>query len=310
VIRLLARETASAAGLLLAVTLALYALLDRAPGDPLALYVNAQALSAEERAQVRAELGLDRSFPGRYGAWLARALRGDLGHSLRSGRPVAAELGAAALHTIALAGSALLLTLAFAAAAATTAALRRHPLWGAALTGTGYVLSGLPVFWLGYAAIYAATRGFDCFPVYTEDARGGAAWAQFCIPVAVLGLGNGTVSEVTRHLRTHLESVLREDYVRTARAKGASLARHLYKDGFVLPLSSLVATRVPYLLGGAIVVEQIFNWPGMGRLTWQAALDRDYPLLLGGALVAALLVRLAHLAAEAVQAAVNPQLRD
>jgi peptide/nickel transport system permease protein len=166
----------------------------------------------------------------------------------------------------------------------------------------------LPIFWLGYAAIYACARATGVFPIAAEGAHGAQAWAQFCIPVLVLGLGNGTVAEVARHLRTHLEGVLREDYMRTARAKGASLARHLYKDGFVLPLSSLLATKIPYLLGGAIVVEQVFNWPGMGRLAWQAALDRDYPLLLGVALLAALLVRIAHVVKEAVQAAVNPQL--
>jgi peptide/nickel transport system permease protein len=308
--RILAREAALGLALLLAATLALYALLDCAPGDPVSLYVNAQNLSAQELAQVRRELGLERSFPGRYAAWVGRLLQGDLGHSLRSGRPVAAEVGAGAGRTLLLTASAMALTLAFAAATATLAALRRHPGWAALLTGTGYLLSGLPIFWLGYLAIYVATRGFDCLPVFAEGARGGAAWAQFCIPVAVLGLGNGTLSEVTRHLRAHLEGVLREDYLRTARAKGAPLARHLYKDGFLLPLSSLVATKVPYLLGGAIVVEQIFNWPGLGRLTWQAALDRDHPLLLGAALLAALLVRGAHLAKQAVQAAVDPQLRD
>jgi peptide/nickel transport system permease protein len=135
-------------------------------------------------------------------------------------------------------------------------------------------------------------------------------WAFFLVPVVVLGLGNGTVSEVTRHLRTHLQGVLGEDYIRTARAKGASLWRHLYKDGFVMPLSSLLANKIPYVLGGAIVVEQVFNWPGMGRLTWQAAADRDYPTLLGVTLLASLIVRAGHIVKEAVQVAVNPQLAD
>lgn len=133
---------------------------------------------------------------------------------------------------------------------------------------------------------------------------------MFLVPVAVLGLGNGTVSEVTRHLRGHLEGVLAEDYIRTARAKGASLWRHLYKDGFVMPLSSLLASKIPYMLGGAIIVEQVFNWPGMGRLAWQAALDRDFPVLLGVTLVAAFVVRLGHLVKGATQVAVNPRLAE
>jgi len=86
---------------------------------------------------------------------------------------------------------------------------------------------------------------------------------MFLVPVVVLGLGNSTFSDVTHNLRGHLETVLTEDYVRTARAKGARLWRHLYKDGFVMPLSSLVASKTPYMLGGAVIVEQVFNWPGM-----------------------------------------------
>jgi peptide/nickel transport system permease protein len=308
--RALLREGLRTALLFLLVTVAMYALLNMAPGDPVALYVNVQSLSPEELQVVRHELGLDRSLPVRYGAWLGRMLRGDLGHSLRSGRPVAVELWRTGWRTLLLAGSAMSLTLLFASLTAYLAATGRHPVWAGLLTAAGYVLSGLPVFWLGYLAIYVATTRFHVLPLMMGSESSPGNWGLFLVPVAVLGLGNGTVSEVTRHLRTHLEAVLREDYIRTARAKGASLWRHLYKDGFVMPLSSLLANKIPYVLGGAIVVEQVFNWPGMGRLTWQAASDRDYPTLLGVTLLAALVVRTAHILKQAVQVAVNPQLAD
>jgi peptide/nickel transport system permease protein len=308
--RALAREGARTAVLLLLVTAAMFLLLNLAPGDPVALYVNVQSLSPEEIATVRHELGLDRSLPVRYGVWLWRTLGGDLGTSLRSGRPVTIELLRTGWRTLLLAGSAMALTLLFAAATAYLSALRSHPLLASALTALGYLFSGLPVFWLGYLAIYVATTRFGVLPVMLGEAAGGSAWLLFLVPVVVLGLGNGTVSEVTRHLRTHLEGVLGEDYMRTARAKGARLWRHLYKDGLVMPLSSVLANKVPYVLGGAIVVEQVFNWPGMGRLTWQAAADRDYPILLGVTLVSAVIVRAAHFVKEAVQVAVNPQLAE
>jgi ABC-type dipeptide/oligopeptide/nickel transport system permease component len=310
VARALAREGMRTAVLFLLVTLAMFVLLSRAPGDPVALYVNVQSLSPEEVEAVRHELGLDRSLPVRYGAWLWRLAHGDLGTSLRSGRPVAVELWKTGWRTLLLTGSAMALTLLFAAVTAYLAAMRRHPVAASVLTAIGYALSGLPVFWLGYLAIYIATTRFQVLPLMMGAESEGASWAFFLVPVVVLGLGNGTVSEVTRHLRTHLEGVLREDYIRTARAKGASLWRHLYKDGFVMPLSSLLANKIPYVLGGAIVVEQVFNWPGMGRLTWQAASDRDYPTLLGVTLLAALVVRVAHVLKEAVQVAVNPQLAE
>ncbi len=306
----LLREGMRTAVLFVLVTLAMFALLNLAPGDPVALYVNVQSLSPPEIQAVRHELGLDRSLPVRYGAWLWRLAHGDLGASLRTGRSVGLELWRTGRRTLLLTGSAMTLTLLFAAVTAYLAAMGRHPLWASAMTACGYAFSGLPVFWLGYLAIYLATTRFHVLPLMMGEGGREENWSFFLIPVAVLGLGNGTVSEVTRHLRTHLEGVLREDYVRTARAKGASMWRHLYKDGFVMPLSSLLANKIPYVLGGAIVVEQVFNWPGMGRLTWQAASDRDYPTLLGVTLLAALIVRAAHILKEAVQVAVNPQLAD
>ncbi len=307
--RTLVREGVRTVVLFLLVTLAMFVLLNLSPGDPVALYVNVQSLSPEETEAVRHELGLDRSLPVRYGAWLRRMVQGDLGASLRSGRPVVLELWRTGWRTLLLAGSAMALTLLFAALSAYLTAIGRHPFWASGFTALGYVLSGLPVFWLGYLAIYIATTRFQVLPVMMGEETGGSR-LFFWVPVVVLGLGNGTVSEVTRHLRTHLEGVLGEDYIRTARAKGAHLWRHLYKDGLVMPLSSLLANKIPYVLGGAIVVEQVFNWPGMGRLTWQAASDRDYPVLLGVTLLSAVIVRAAHILKEAVQVAVNPQLAE
>ncbi len=310
VVRALFWESARTALLLVLVTAAMFALLDSAPGDPVALYVNVQGLSPQEVDAVRHELGLDRSLPVRYGAWLRRMVQGDLGTSLRSGRPVTLELWRTGWRTVLLAGSAMLLTLVFAATSASLTALRRAPLLASILTALGTVLSGLPVFWLGYLAIYVSTQHFGVLPLMMGESSSEHGWLLFLVPVVVLGLGNGTVSEITRHLRTHLQGVLQEDYIRTARAKGASLWRHLYKDGLVMPLSSVLANKVPYVLGGAIVVEQVFNWPGMGRLAWQAASDRDYPILLGVTLVSAVIVRAAHIVKQTVQVAVNPQLAE
>src|SRR5262245_16895597 len=223
----------------------MFALLNLAPGDPVALYVNVQSLSPEEIQVVRHELGLDRSLPVRYGAWLGRMLRGDLGSSLRSGRPVAVELWRTGWRTLLLAGSAMALTLLFASLTAYLAATGRHPVWAGLLTSCGYVLSGLPVFWLGYLAIYVATTRFHVLPLMMGGEASAGSWALFLVPVTVLGLGNGTVSEVTRLLRTHLEGVLREDYIRTARAKGASLWRHLYRDGSGFPSPRCSPTKSP-----------------------------------------------------------------
>jgi ABC-type dipeptide/oligopeptide/nickel transport system permease component len=101
--------------------------------------------------------------------------------------------------------------------------------------------------------------------------------------------------------------VLGEEYVRTARAKGAAVWRHVYKEGLLLPVAEIIASKMPFVLGGAIIVEQVFNWPGMGRLAWQAAQDRDFPVILAITLIAAVVVRLGSLLHRMVYVAVNPR---
>jgi peptide/nickel transport system permease protein len=98
-----------------------------------------------------------------------------------------------------------------------------------------------------------------------------------------------------------------EDYIRTARAKGGSVWRHAFKEGLLIPVTEIIASKIPFILGGAVIVEQVFNWPGMGRMAWQAAQDRDFPVIMGIAMVAAAFVRLGSLLQSLVYAAVNPR---
>ncbi|MDH5378641.1 MAG: ABC transporter permease, partial [Gammaproteobacteria bacterium] len=131
-------------------------------------------------------------------------------------------------------------------------------------------------------------------------------FSQFMIPVFVLGLGSGVISEVVRSVRLEVARVMSEEYIRTARAKGAAIWKHAFKEGFLLPLTEIVAAKIPFMIGGAIIVEQVFNWPGMGRMAWQAAQDRDFPVIMGIALFAAVLVRLGTFVQKLVQAIVKP----
>jgi len=166
----------------------------------------------------------------------------------------------------------------------------------------------LPVFWLGYVAIYLVSRQLGVFPLVSQaSAPTERAWLYSLLPICVLGLGNGTVSEVVRYLREELSRVMAEDYIRTARAKGASVWRHAFREGLLIPMTEIVASKIPFILGGAVIVEQVFNWPGMGRMAWQAAQDRDFPAIMGIAMVAATLVRTGSLLQRVVYVAVNPR---
>jgi peptide/nickel transport system permease protein len=171
-----------------------------------------------------------------------------------------------------------------------------------------YVLSAVPVFWFGYIVVYVFIHYFGMFPLISgAAARQQHAWVYFLVPIFVLGTASGTLAEMIRHLREELSRVLAEDYIRTARAKGAAVWRHAFKEGFLIPVTAIMSAKMPYLLGGAVIVEQVFNWPGMGRMAWQAAQDRDYPVIMGIALLAAAFVRLGNLAHRIVFTAVNPR---
>jgi len=273
-----------------------FGILALAPGDPLA------ALG------VREAQGLPRTWPGQYAAWFGKMLQGDFGHSVRSGLPVLPELARVGMNTLYLTLGALVLTLAIALPIAVHAAAHGDTPANTAATIGAYVLSALPVFWFGYIVVYVFIHQFGMFPLISGTAaKQRHAWLYFMVPIFVLGTASGTLSEMIRHLREELSRVLAEDYIRTARAKGAAVWRHAFKEGFLIPVTGIMSAKIPFLLGGAVIVEQVFNWPGMGRMAWQAAQDRDFPVIMGIALLAAAFVRLGNLVHRMVFTAVNPR---
>jgi peptide/nickel transport system permease protein len=293
---LISKELAIAALLLLGVSFVVFIVLYLSPGNPF------QALAAAD------EWG--RSNPAWYGqylAWLADVVHGDLGTSIRTGRAVLNEVVRTGINTLYLTIAAMLVTLLLAVPIALLTARRGLTPTNGAFTIFTYVISALPVFWLGYIVIYVSIHQFDLFPMAFGTEGGQWSWVYFLLPVLVLGFGNGTVSEVVRFMREEISRVLEEDYICTARAKGASIWKHAFKEGLLIPITEIIAAKIPFILGGAVVVEQVFNWPGMGRMAWQAAQDRDYPLIMGITLMAAIFVRMGSLLQRVVHIIVNPR---
>lgn len=295
-LRRLLREGAWTLGLLAGASLLVFLIVRAAPGDA------GSALGLREGPGRRGNVLAD------YTAWVAAAARGDFGASLRTGRPVSEEIRRVGPNTLALSLGALAVAVGVAVPIGVAGALRRHSPLAGATTVAAYALSALPAFFVGYVAIYFFTRRLQLFPLaFGGDGR--LPWLAFVLPMTVLGVANGGVGEVVRHVRAALERVLAEEYVRTARAKGAPVWRHAAAEGLLLPVIAALAAKVPFVLGGAVVVEQVFNWPGLGRLAWQAALDRDYPVIMGLALLAAAVARGAALVAALGQAALAPGAR-
>ena len=303
----LSRELVITALLLLGVSFVVFVILYLSPGDPFSVLLEGQAMSEEARSGVREALGVQTSWYGQYFSWTFNMLKGDFGTSIRSGMPVLGEVLRTGLNTLLLTVGSLLITLLIAAPIAIRSAMYGMGRITWPLTIFSYVVSALPVFWLGYIVIYFFTHKLGLFPMAFGYATGGEKWLYALLPIIVLGIGNGTISEVIRSLREEMGRVMEEDYIRTARAKGASVWQHAFKEGFLIPVTEIVAAKIPFILGGAVIVEQVFNWPGMGRMAWQAAQDRDYPVIMGIAIVAAMLVRLGSLFQSVVYVMVNPR---
>jgi len=294
----LIREIFAALLLLVGVSVVVFAVLSFAPGNPFSSILAAPGAGAP-------------AITGKiwqYLTWLGHLLRGDLGHSTRSGLPVFDEVIRTSLYTLYLTIGAMAISLCMAVPVAIFTARRgMASATGWAMTILTYVFSALPAFWFGYIVIYAAIHRFGFFPLAVGGSTADWNWFYFFLPVLVLGFCSCGLSEMVRYLREELVRVLSQDYIRTARAKGVSVWKHAFKEGFLLPVTEIVAAKVPFILGGAVVVEQVFNWPGMGRLAWQAAQDRDFPLIMGITLMAALFVRLGSLLKQVVHIVVNPR---
>jgi peptide/nickel transport system permease protein len=308
VARVLAREVAVTALLLLGVSVVVFGILYLSPGDPFGLLLEGQMSAGAPGSGVREAMGVPKAWYAQYLSWLAGMLRGNFGASIRTGLPVLNEISRVGLNTLLLTLGSMAVTLLVAVPIALYAAVRGVNRISFPLTMAAYVVSALPVFWLGYVVIYLFLHKFGIFPLASGSpgSAQGTNRIYLLLPIVVLGLGNGTLSEVVRHLREEMGRVLSEDYVRTARAKGASVWNHAFKEGFLIPVTEIVASKIPFILGGAVIVEQVFNWPGMGRMAWQAAQDRDFPVIMGIAVLAAVFVRTGSLLQRFVYVMVNP----
>ena len=294
-------------GLLFGVSLVAFTILFMAPGDPFALLLgNEGSLAAND--ELRESLGISNSWAGQYFSWLGNMLQGDFGTSIRSGEEVLPVVIEVTINTLYLTLAAIVVTLAIGFPIGLISALRQESIITTPLSIIAYAISSLPIFWLGYIAVYISTTYFDYFPLASSFSDGDEfKIIKFLFPVLVLGVGSGLVSEVVRHVRLEITRVMEEEYIRTARAKGASVWKHAMKEAVILPVTELVTAKIPFFLGGAIIVEQIFNWHGMGRMAWQAAQDRDFPVILCITLVAALLVRGGSLFHRVIYIIVNPR---
>lgn len=297
------RRLALAVPTLLGVTVVVFALIRLVPGDPARLVLGLQA-SEEEVQRLRVQLGLDRPLPVQYARFLARLVQGDLGRSVVTGEPVAREIAARFPATVQLAVASTLLATATGVAAGVVSATRPYS-WLDYLVMT-VALAGisLPVFWLGLMLMLLFSVHLRWLP-----AGGYGTPAHLVLPTVTLAAFS--VAIIARMTRSSLLEVLHQDYVRTAWAKGlgarAVVLRHALKNALI-PVVTVIGLQFGSLLGGAILTETVFAWPGMGRLLVGAIVARDYPVVQGAVLVFAALFTLVNLAVDVLYAYVDPRI--
>lgn len=279
------------------------ATMDVIPGDPAALMLG-QGATQEMIARLRAELHLDQPLPVRYIRYLGRLARGDLGRSVTDGRAVGQEIGGAWIATVELGSAALVLTVTFGLL---IGALSAH--WHRSLfDGLSRVISllglSMPVFWTGIVFILIFSLWLRWLP-----SGGRGAWAHLVLPACTLAIPS--IAVIARITRSAMLGVLHEDYIRTAYAKGARSARILLRHALrnaLVPVVTVFGLQLGQLLGGAILTETVFSWPGLGRLLVQAISSRDYILLEGGVLVLAMTFVVANLVVDILYAYLDPRI--
>lgn len=278
--------------------------LQRLSGDPTLLLLPPEA-SEQARATLVAELGLDRPLPVQYASFVWKALSFDLGLSWKFNQPAVAIVLEALPSTLLLAGAALALGILVAVPLGVLAAVHRDSWVDTLASFVAVIGQSMPVYWSGLLLILLFSATLRWLP--SMGAEGALA---LVLPAVTLGLN--TMARIERITRASMLEVLGQDYIRTVRAKGMAERVVLYRHGLrnaAIPIVSLVGLQLGGLLGGAVLVETVFAWPGVGRLAVNAVYARDFPLVQAVALVVTLTFCLVNLAVDLIAAALNPQIR-
>ncbi|MBV8091760.1 MAG: ABC transporter permease [Acetobacteraceae bacterium] len=298
--------------IMLIVAFFVFSLLYIAPGDPAAIIAGDQATPADVE-RIRASLGLDQPFLMRFVAWLWQVVHGDLGISISSNLPVAQMIGQRIVPTLSLMALALTLSLVSAIPMGVVAGWRNGTWLDRLIMAVAVFGFSTPVFVVGYLLAYVFALQLNWLPVqgYTPPSEGLLAFLQnLILPAAALGLIYTAL--IARVTRAALLDVLSEDYIRTARAKGlgqrAILFIHALKNAAV-PIVTVVGIGVALLIGGAVVTESVFAIPGLGRLTVDAILRRDYPVIQGVVLLFSLVYVLVNLLVDLLYTVLDPRIR-
>jgi peptide/nickel transport system permease protein len=310
----LARRLLLLVPVLLGVSVVVFLVLHLSPGDPAEIMLGSQA-TQEDLERLRRELGLTEPLHVQYFHWVTHVVRGDLGRSLWMKRPVLDEVLNRYKATLILTASGLLLSTLGGIVLGVSSAVRPHSLLDRASAVTSLFGASMPVFWLGIVLMVIFSLWLGWLPasgMWAPYGGGGLRdlLAHLILPAVTLAAASLTI--IARLTRSTMLEILSQDYIRTARAKGLVEGRVIFRHGLknaLVPIVTVVGVQAGYLLGGAVLTETVFAWPGVGLLMVQGILARDFPLVQGCVLVIALTFVLINLAVDLLYAYLDPRIQ-
>lgn len=319
--RFLVRRILQMIPLLIGISFLSFLIMQLAPGDPTVVYIdpNKPPPSQEDLARLRTELGMDDPLPIQYAHWLRNAVQGDLGFSLSGRRPVTDEIGERLPNTLLLGLASLVLTIVVSIPVGIASAVYRYTVFDYVITLISFIGLSVPGFvvalfliqffaveqrWLPSTGMRDVREDYEGWDAIRDVAR------HLILPA--LALSAASIARWARYQRSSLLEVLNQDYIRTARAKGARERRVLQVHALrnaLLPMITLGGLSIPQLVSGAFIIEYVFGWPGMGRLAVNAALRRDYPIIMGVTMVSAIFIIIGNFLADLAYHWADPRIR-
>ena len=298
---------------LIGITLIDYAIMCLA-GSPLEMLKGPRISDAALRAKEIAA-GLDKPLIVQYFVWLWQLLQGNLGYSMKSYEPVGVMIGSHIGPTLLLMGASLTLSLLIAVPAGIYSAVKQYSKGDYAVVTASFIGSSIPSFFLALILIYIFTVKLGILPsggMNTLGMDGSVADTirHMVLPVTVLAVS--LAGSNIRYIRSSFLEILQQDYLRTARAKGIGYKRVIWKHAMrnaLLPIVTVIGMQIPMLFGGAVIIEQVFSWPGLGLMTMTAIMGRDYPVIMGVCLLSAVVVLVSNLITDILYALVDPTIQ-
>lgn len=297
---------------LIGITIIDYAIMCLA-GSPLEMLKGPRVSEAAVEAK-KIAMGLDKPVYVQYFVWLGQLLHGNMGYSVKSYQPVAEMIRSHLGPTLLLMGVSLIVSLILAIPAGIYSAIHQYSKGDYAVVTASFLGSSIPGFFLSLLLIYIFTIKLKILPssgMITLGTNGGAADVAKHMVMPVIVLATSMAGSNIRYIRSAVLEILQQDYLRTAKAKGIGRFRVIYKHALrnaLVPIVTVIGMEIPMLFGGAVIIEQVFSWPGLGLMTMSAIIGRDYPVIMGVCLLSAVVVLIANLVTDILYALVDPTI--